>query len=161
MTESEWLASLLAKEMVRHNGETDCWEWLGATNRWGYGRLTAKKKWWASHRYAFATFRGPIPDGLWVLHECDNPSCVNPAHLFLGTHDDNMQDMVKKGRWNGAVLLGQDNGRAVLTEAIVRKARALAQRIGCRAASCDIAGEFGVSFHTVRRAIRRQTWRHL
>jgi len=75
-----------------------CWTWGGATNRKGYGRFTVGGKLRLAHRLVWAWTRGPIPDGVRVLHHCDNPACVNPKHLFLGTDQDNTNDMVAKGR---------------------------------------------------------------
>lgn len=77
-----------------------CWLWIGAKNKVGYGyfqdKLTRNKY---AHRFSYNHFKGFIADGLFVLHNCDNPSCVNPDHLFLGTHDDNMKDAVRKNRF--------------------------------------------------------------
>lgn len=84
-----------------------CWEWMGSYFGTGYGQFTVRmgrtRKNWIAHRYAWARTFGPIPDGLWVLHRCDNPKCVRPDHLFLGTHADNMADMKAKGRGRGRV----------------------------------------------------------
>ena len=81
-----------------------CWEWQGKINESGYGsfqeREKGKKKDLRAHRESYRIFIGDIPQGLYVLHKCDNPACCNPDHLFLGTHSDNMQDMLKKGREN-------------------------------------------------------------
>lgn len=85
------------------NEKTGCWEWIGAKSKRGYGTVGGKspdgvRKVFIAPRYFYRHFVGPIPDGLLVLHRCDNPPCVNPGHLFLGTHSDNMQDMIRKGR---------------------------------------------------------------
>ena len=84
----------------------DCWEWTASRNRSGYGQFKlfdhgdGKQKVVEAHRLAWELARGPIPDGLCVCHHCDNPGCVRPDHLFLGTHKDNAQDKHKKGRAN-------------------------------------------------------------
>ena len=77
----------------------DCWEWTGAKSR-GYGQLTHQGKHTTAHRFVFGMFREPIKDGAWVLHHCDNRSCVNPDHLYQGSPADNRQDMLKRGRWS-------------------------------------------------------------
>ena len=86
-------------------GPDDCWLWKQSTDRHGYGQTGHDGLHWSAHRLAWQLSNGPIPDGLFVLHHCDNPPCCNPAHLFLGTQADNMADMVSKGRAN------LDNGR--------------------------------------------------
>lgn len=76
----------------------ECWEWTGTRPSNRYGQIVAHGKKTPAHRVAWMLYRGPIPEGMYVLHKCDNMGCVNPAHLFLGTLSDNMQDMVAKGR---------------------------------------------------------------
>lgn len=80
-----------------------CWVWTGARNAQGYGRMTAGSRgagYLRAHRVSWELANGPVPKGLWVLHRCDNPPCVNPAHLWLGTRLDNMRDCSAKGRIN-------------------------------------------------------------
>ena len=82
-------------------GEPDsngCWPWLGTKRHTGYGKIRNHYKHEGTHRVSYTLNVGPIPQGLHVLHKCDNPTCVNPDHLFLGTQADNMKDMFKKGR---------------------------------------------------------------
>jgi HNH endonuclease len=75
-----------------------CWEWRKYRNEKGYGTIIFDGFKFNVHRLSFEHYKGRIPKGMLVMHECDNPPCYNPAHLFLGTHAENMQDMVRKGR---------------------------------------------------------------
>lgn len=80
------------------NCEAQCWVWAGSLNTKGYGLISSNGGNIVTHRISYELHNGSIPDGLLVLHRCDRPSCVNPNHLFLGTHQDNMDDMAAKGR---------------------------------------------------------------
>jgi hypothetical protein len=83
------------KIVKKHN---KCWEFSGSKNKDGYCKIKYKEKYYWAHRFSWMLYIGDIPDKIMVCHHCDNPSCVNPEHLFLGTQFDNMKDMIKKGR---------------------------------------------------------------
>ena len=109
-----------------------CWIWEGARRSRRYGIIKVRGKAEAAHRISWMVYRGDIPDGMHVLHHCDTPLCVNPDHLFLGTHQDNMDDKERKGRGNRAT--GLRNGRYTKPERTCRGDNHPARRIlGLRA----------------------------
>lgn len=89
------LASRDFYSYVTKRHERGCWVWTGTTNRYGYGTWGKK----LAHRHSWELANGPIPDGAWILHHCDNKPCVNPLHLYAGTHAENVQDAVDRGRF--------------------------------------------------------------
>lgn len=131
-----------------------CWLWSGSPGMDGYGKLKVGKKTVRAHRVAWELDKGPIPTGLSVLHKCDTPLCVNVAHLFLGTHLDNVFDMMQKERQP----MGAKNGRAKLSESAVKAVRKL-RKAG--ASLDELAARFQVSRWTIKAAARRVTWTFL
>jgi hypothetical protein len=143
-----------------------CWVWTGDTTERGYGTLGYQRKRWRAHRLAYKLTHGDVPDDLMVCHRCDNPPCCNPAHLFLGTQSDNMQDCSKKGRWGaggghaeGARTFGQRHWSAKLTDDLVRELRARYAAGGVTYS--HLSAEYGVAHSQVRRAILRHSWKHV
>ena len=94
---SSSLHQFVAKIEVQE-GDHGCWIWRGAVGSDGYGRVRRRGVTHSAHRFAWELFKGPIPEGLCVMHRCDRPLCVNPTHLIVGTKADNAQDMLRKGR---------------------------------------------------------------
>jgi hypothetical protein len=88
---------------VDRRGERECWSWTAARNSCGYGSFWDGRAVVQASRFSWQLENGPIPAGLYVLHSCDNPPCVNPAHLFLGTQGDNVADRKAKGRRGGCL----------------------------------------------------------
>jgi hypothetical protein len=133
-----------------------CWKWGASKRRDGYGQFLLAGIMIGAHRAAWIYAHGEIPCGLHVLHRCDNRSCVNPTHLFLGTHADNMRDMCKKGRHRA--LRGERQRSAVLTEGAVRNIR-VAMASG--ASQRSIARFLRLNSTTVNAIARGRTWGHV
>ena len=138
-----------------------CWNWTGSLNKNGYGRFTFDGARHPAHRFAYSRLRGAIPTGMVVCHTCDNRRCVNPAHLWIGTQKENMQDCVRKGRLFAQLYpeqwSGEKHGQAKLTNAQVEEIRVryaqgnIFQR--------ELATEYGVSRSEIGNIVRGENWR--
>lgn len=135
--------------------DTGCWEWTGCYHKKdGYGRTSIYGVYIVAHRVAWELMHGPVPSGLLVCHRCDNPACVRPSHLFLGTHADNQADMTAKRRGRA----GERNGQAIITAEIALEVRRLyADGVN----QSRLALKFGIAQGTVSNIITRKTWAHL
>lgn len=140
-------------ERLRAKSESDpatgCRNWTGSCNEDGYGRIMVDGRILKPHRLAYELACGKLPPGVHVCHRCDNPRCINPAHLFRGTAADNMADKKKKGRQ----ARGETNGQAKLNETdvlAIRSENGLSQR--------ELAAKYGISKTQVGRILSRETW---
>jgi DNA-binding transcriptional regulator YiaG len=128
-----------------------CWTWAGARHKQGYGffRLDGRNQY--AHRMAYELFKGPVPEGLFVCHHCDNPSCVNPEHLYAGTRADNARDAVERERYRPA-RRGEANEQVKLTEAAIHDIRSK------RAPQRELANLYGVSQSLISRIQTGRRW---
>lgn len=137
-----------------------CWEWTRSVGSHGYGAYWDGKKLWTCHRYVWTITNGEIPGGLHVLHTCDNRTCCNPSHLFLGTNNDNIADRMAKGRSRTTPKAGEQHHSAKLTDATVRKMlKELAK--GRRGVQSRLARKYGVSHSVVNRIASGKGWTHI
>jgi Autographiviridae endonuclease len=142
--------------MVSPEPNSGCWIWIGSRPDVGYGcgfRIDGSVR-ERAHRLAYLIFVGPITDGLWVLHRCDQKWCCNPAHLFLGTVQDNSDDLVAKG----LQVKGSRVKHAKLTESDVLEIR---REVAAGTCQRRLAERFGVSPSSINVIVRRRRWRHV
>ena len=137
-----------------HGSGDGCWEWLGQINPKGYGIFFTGKLKFRAHRWIWGQTHGPISSEIFVLHHCDNRKCVRLSHLFTGTNQDNIDDMVKKRRNQR----GEGKTLAKLTD---DKVRAMRMEYATGVKIREIAKSAGVAFGTARNAIIGATWRHV
>jgi len=163
----EYTDDPLAKEIGRFKDKIDktgeCWLWTSSKLKKGFpyglfglssvGGKTPKMVY--AHRYSYELNIGPIPPGLHVCHKCDNPSCVNPKHLFVGTPADNVKDCISKGR----KAIGSKLPFSKITEASAREIRRVYGLGGSSYVS--LSKEYGVASETIRDVIKRRTWKHV
>ena len=131
----------------------DCWEWQGSVTVSGYGQFSIRSRGFRAHRIAYELFVGPIPNGLLVCHKCDNTKCVNPNHLFVGSSQDNTDDMIAKGRTGG--MKGEAHPFAKLSEEDICSIRVMTGT--CK----EIGAQFDIGPMQVSRIKRKQRWGHV
>src|SRR3990167_1938243 len=131
----------------------DCWNWTAYRCAYGYGKIMVNGKKESANRIAYQLYVGTIPSGMLVCHICDNPACVKPSHLFLGTNYDNMSDMKNKGR--SGDHRGVLNGRSKLKEHEVLNIRQDNRVMR------EIAQDYGISISLVGQIKQNDIWRHI
>lgn len=140
-------------------GKNDCWEWKAFVHPSGYGMFAINRQMKLAHRISWEFTFGEIPNGMCVLHKCDNRKCENPYHLFLGTYLDNAQDRDNKGRAKIPCNIGERHGNSKLTNEKVIKARSLFST--GEYTYTDLAIRFDVARQTITKAIQGENWSHV
>jgi len=144
---------------VTKGDPNECWEWQGYINDSGYGQFRCGNgALLRAHRISYEIHKGAIPDGLIILHKCDNPRCVNPDHLSVGTHADNIHDMDQKGRRINSPHYGESHGMSKLTAELVRQIRDLADS---GISYEEIGRRFAISANHAGRIAKRESWAHI
>jgi hypothetical protein len=142
-----------------------CWEWRRGRSRAGYGAFYVGKTHHYAHRLSWELAFGEIPPGLSVCHHCDNPACVNPAHLFVGTQTDNMRDAASKGRTRGTfqkrTSLREPKAHLINAKVTAEQVRAIRSRYSEGETQVAIAAIYGVTQANVSEIVRRKTWKHV
>ena len=143
---------------VEKSEKDGCWIWSRAKRGKGYGTTSLNGKLIYAHRASWLIKNGLIPDGMVVCHRCDNPSCVNPEHLFLGTHRENILDAASKGLMTGNRTFGEEKPQAKLNEQQVIKIRQLYIDGTSRR---HLAQIYKMSINTIDNIVNRRTWKHI
>lgn len=131
----------------------DCWEWQGSLHRQGYGNFPYKNSGQLAHRVSWILFNGEIPSGMNICHKCDNPPCVNPDHLFVGSYQDNINDMFRKGRKNHQ---GENHPKVKLSSSQVLEIRELLNK---KITQEEICKKYGITNGHVGSIKHKRTWK--
>lgn len=160
--DKEFESNVLAK-VGRTGNPDECWLWQGSIEQKnGYGRYKHKGKYLKAHRLVYEFCVGPIPEGEVVRHSCDNPPCTNPKHLLVGTVQDNVDDMMERGRyaWEGAFKGGEENPMSKLTmEQAIEMRRLYSQDKSTRPSQAKLAVMFGLTQAAVNRVVRNLAYK--
>lgn len=148
-------------EKVDIRSSNECWNWKASRNYKGYGNFytslgNSKDQHHSAHRFSWELHNGEIPDGLFVCHKCDNPSCVNPNHLFLGTNQNNMQDMSLKGRTG--TKKGEQHFNSKLTASDIQNIFKLKDS---GMLGKDISKMYGVTPANISYILKGKGWKHV
>ena len=139
------------KNKIKVSDDNDCWIWLGAKSKKGYGRFKINGKLYSPHRIILELEGIKIPNNLFVCHKCDNPSCVNSKHLFIGSRSDNMKDCFKKGRL-------VNNAKRKLNLNQIKEIRKLIKE---GLTEREIAKRFSISYQTVNAIKHKKIWKNM
>ncbi len=148
-----WAVKALEGKVERQ--DNGCWHFIGYINEHGYGRVTYAGIRMYAHKMSYIAYRGPVPEGTKVLHSCDNPACINPEHLFLGSQQDNVDDMFAKNR-DG--VTGAKNRHAKLSENDVREIK---DKLKAGVTQRSLADRFNVCRQTIGSIADGSNWRHV
>lgn len=170
--------SLKCRLLNRIEKKDKCWEWKGTINTMGYGEMCVQGRIQRAHRLSYILFKGEIPKGIFVCHICDNPKCINPDHLWLGTAKQNNEDCLRKGRWKGRTGIklslehkkklsgpkkswfknGEKHPRSKLKELDIKEIRNMLNEDFTYQ---EIADKFGLSQSSLADIKFRRTWSHI
>jgi hypothetical protein len=166
--------------------ESGCWNWMAARTKRGYGLIKVDGKMYRAHRVSFRAFVGDFPSEMFICHHCDNPSCVNPEHLFVGTASDNVQDCKAKGRLNRATGTshgsythpermarglknwahshpgangGEKNGQAKLDQSTVNSIRSDYLKNSTRGSIASLSRKYGISRAQISNIVNCRSWK--
>ncbi len=143
------------RRKIDFSNEQGCWTWRGWGDKWGYGYISFNRRKYLAHRASYELFVGEIPEGMFILHECDNPSCVRPAHLSVGTQKDNLDGMARRGR----SLSGERHNMVKLKSSDVLSIRQY-HKEGLLSQQA-IANLYNVNQTAVSKIIRGETWKNI